>query len=167
MSENQLRIEVCIIRQRLELLDGDELVAGYRVSTSRYGCGQRENSQCTPLGEHAVAEMVGDGAAPGTVFTGREPTGEVWSEALDRAEPGRDWILSRILWLEGKEPGFNQGSNDEGSCDSHDRYIYIHGTSDLEPLGVPLSHGCVRMNLNDVIDLYDRVVPGTPVRIFP
>jgi len=167
LSTDELHIEVSVTKQRVQLLQGDEVVASYRASTSRYGCGQRAASQCTPLGEHVITASIGAGAAPGTVFIGRELSGEVWSEALDTAEPGRDWILSRILWLSGSEPGINQGSNAEGSCDSHDRYIYIHGTSDLEPLGVPLSHGCVRMNLHDVIGLADRAPVGTRVSIVP
>jgi len=167
LSTDKLHIEVSVTKQRLQLLQGNEVIASYRVSTSRYGCGQRAGSQCTPLGEHVIAESIGADATPGTVFVGREPTGEVWSAALDAAEPGRDWILSRILWLSGTEPGINQGSNADGSCDSHDRYIYIHGTSDLEPLGVPLSHGCIRMNLHEVVELAARVAPGTCVSIVP
>jgi lipoprotein-anchoring transpeptidase ErfK/SrfK len=167
LSTDQLHIEVSVTKQRLRLLLGEDVVATYRVSTSRYGCGQRAGSQCTPLGAHVIAESIGANTTPGTVFVGREPTGEVWSEALAAAEPGRDWILSRILWLAGTEPGINQGSNSEGSCDSQDRYIYIHGTSDLEPLGVPLSHGCVRMNLHEVTELADRVAVGTHVSIVP
>ena len=167
MNSKQLSIEVSITRQRVKLWQQDELLATYRASTSRFGCGQREGSQCTPLGEHIIAEKVGDAAEPGAVFVGREPTGEIWTETLDAQEPGRDWILSRILWLAGTEPGVNQGEGDEHSCDSKERYIYIHGTGDLEPLGVPLSHGCVRMNLHEVIELYSRVTVGTRVVIVP
>jgi hypothetical protein len=167
LNSKQLSIEVSITRQRVQLWQQDELLATYRASTSRFGCGQREGSQCTPLGEHVIAEKVGDAAEPGAVFVGREPTGETWTETLDAQEPGRDWILSRILWLAGTEPGVNQGEVDEYSCDSKDRYIYIHGTSDLKPLGVPLSHGCVRMNLHEVIELYSRVTVGTRVVIVP
>lgn len=165
MSSKQLSVEVSITRQRIQLWQQGELLASYRASTSRFGCGQREGSQCTPLGEHVIAEKVGDSAEPGAVFVGRELTGEIWTEGLDAQEPGRDWILSRILWLAGTEPGVNKGQSDEYACDSKDRYIYIHGTSDLEPLGVPLSHGCVRMNLHEVIELYSRVTVGTRVVI--
>ena len=164
---SSIEVEISVTSQRLQVLDGDNIVAAYRVSTSQYGCGQRGGSQCTPLGKHRVSEKFGDGADSGTVFVGREATGELWSEMLNAAGPERDWILSRILWLEGCEAGVNQGSNDEGSCDSKDRYIYIHGTSPLEPLGVPGSHGCIRMGIDDVIELYDRLAVGTQVNIVP
>lgn len=164
---HHMSVEISITRQRLQVLDDGNVIAAYRVSTSQYGSGQRSGSQCTPLGKHLISKKVGDGAESGTVFVARKPTGEVWSEMLSAANPERDWILSRILWLEGCELEINQGSNAEGSCDSKDRYIYIHGTSPLEPLGVPRSHGCVRMDVDDVIDLYDRLAEGTQVNIIP
>jgi len=160
-NDSNLRIEVSLTRQRLQLLDGAEVVAEYRVSTSRFGVMGREHSQCTPTGMHVVDEMFGAGEPPLMAFTGRVATGDIWSEELDTEEPDRDWILSRIMWLAGTEPGVNQG---EG-CDSKSRYIYIHGTTPLEPMGVPRSHGCVRMDPVEVIDLFDRVKPGTSVNL--
>ena len=95
------------------------------------------------------------------VFKAREPTGEIWTPALDAQAPGRDWILTRILWLEGLEPGKNKG----GTVDTRNRYIYIHGTNEEHKLGMPASHGCIRMRNADVIDLFDLVEVGTEVRI--
>ncbi|HHO69727.1 MAG TPA: L,D-transpeptidase, partial [Gammaproteobacteria bacterium] len=129
--------------------------------TARNGAGEQEGSECTPRGRHRIRACIGAGCAPGTVFLGRRPTGEVYSEALAAREPGRDWILSRILWLCGEEPGRNR----LGEVDSMRRFIYIHGCPDSEPVGEPRSHGCIRMTNRDVIDLFDRVAPGTPVLI--
>jgi len=145
------------------LLAGDEVRAEYLVSTSAYGPGEREGSQCTPRGAHTVDELIGDGAEPGAVFVGREPTGEVWSEQLNVEHPGRDWILSRIIWLSGSEPGVNQG----GDVDTKNRYIYIHGTTPDAPMGVPCSHGCVRMEMHEVIELFEQVEQGMSVQINP
>lgn len=105
--------------------------------------------------------MIGDGCPPNTVFVGRRPTGEIYDAALADAHPGRDWILTRILWLAGLEPGRNQG----GDRDTRGRYIYIHGTPDRTPLGVTGSRGCIRMRNADVIDLFGRVRVGTRVDI--
>ena len=133
----------------------------YPVSTARNGPGEQDGSECTPRGEHEIAEKIGAGADPGSVFVGREPTGEVCDRALFDAAPERDWILTRILWLSGLEPGRNQG----GEVDTRQRTIYIHGCPDALELGVPGSHGCVRMANDDVIDLFDRVEVGTRVQI--
>ena len=108
-----------------------------------------------------ICEKIGDGCAPGTVFVGREPTGETFAPELAQTEPERDWILTRILWLGGLERGRNLG----GSVDTQARFIYIHGCPDSTPLGVPGSHGCIRMSNRDVMDLFDRVEVGTPVQI--
>lgn len=165
-------IEISISRQSLRLLeDGNEL-ASYSVSTSAFGPGELDGSQCTPRGAHVVSELIGAGAKPGSVFVGREFTGEVWSKQLDEANPDRDWILSRIIWLDGCEPGVNQGKStdingNEQSCDTKHRYIYIHGTSPEEPLGVPYSHGCIRMDMHAVIELFDALEPDVPVQINP
>lgn len=110
-----------------------------------------------------VRARIGDGQAVGTVFVGRRPTGEIWSPALAAQFPERDWILTRILWLSGCEVEVNR----LGDCDTMQRYIYIHGTPDTEPMGVPLSHGCIRMRNADMLDLFDRVLVGTLVRIEP
>lgn len=115
----------------------------------------------TPRGRHRIRALIGADMPPGTIFRGRRPTGEVYSESLAAANPERDWILSRILWLGGLEPGKNR----YGEVDSQRRYIYIHGTPDSEPIGLPASIGCVRMRNEDVIDLFERVQAGTEVMI--
>lgn len=153
-------IEIELASQRLWLRDGEHSRC-YRVSTARNGPGERLDSECTPRGRHAIAEKIGAGAVPGTVFVGRRPTGEVYSEALGREAPGRDWILTRILWLEGLEPGVNLG----GAVDTRMRYIYIHGAPDSAEMGVPGSRGCVRMLSRDIVELFERVEVGTEVLI--
>ena len=117
----------------------------------------------TPRGRHTIRAKIGAGAAADTVFVGRRPSGEHYTPELREKHPGRDWILTRILWLCGEEKGRNRG----GNVDSQRRYIYIHGTPDTEPMGVPLSHGCVRMRNQDVITLFDQVGPGASVIIEP
>ena len=154
-------IEVDVAAQRLRLHRGGKVVAEWPVSTAAAGLGERNGSGCTPRGEHRVRLRIGAGCAPGTVFVGRRPTGEVHDAALAAANPGRDWILSRILWLTGCEPGRNRG----GDCDTLRRFIYIHGTPDGEPMGTPRSHGCIRMRNADVIELFDQVGNGTRVVI--
>ncbi len=133
----------------------------YAVSTATNGPGERRGSHCTPRGRHVVRAKIGAGAAPNTVFVGRRPTGEIWSPELAAQHPGRDWILTRILWLSGCEPGFNR----LGEVDTMRRYIYIHGSPDAVPMGVPGSIGCVRMRNADIIELFDLVPPRTPVEI--
>jgi len=157
-----MRIVVDITSQTLRLFDahGRE-IRQYRVSTALNGPGEREGSGCTPRGRHTVRAKIGAGAPSAAVFRGRRATGEVWSPEFAEAHPGRDWILSRILWLSGSEPGRNR----LGNFDSMRRYIYIHGTPDDQPMGVPLSHGCVRMRNADVIELFDLVPVGTTVDI--
>lgn len=155
------RIFVSLPEQRLVLFDGEAPLAEYPVSTGAAGAGEREGSGATPRGHHYLRAVIGAGLPAGTVFRGRRPTGEVYSETLGREHPGRDWILSRILWLCGLEPGFNR----LGERDTFRRYIYLHGTPDSEPMGVPRSHGCVRLRNADIIDLFDRVGPGTRVFI--
>jgi lipoprotein-anchoring transpeptidase ErfK/SrfK len=112
---------------------------------------------------HVIRAKIGQGLPPGAVLRGRRPTGQVFSETLHGAEPRRDWILSRILWLSGLEPGRNR----LGDVDTMRRYIYIHGTPDHEPMGVPFSHGCIRMRNADVCWLFDAVTPGTRVNLVP
>jgi lipoprotein-anchoring transpeptidase ErfK/SrfK len=157
-----MQINISIPQQTLTLLDaaGAEL-ATYTVSTALNGPGETKNSGCTPRGKHVIRAKIGAGCAPGTVFIGRRPTGEVYTPELGAQFPQRDWMLSRILWLSGCEVGFNR----LGNCDTMQRYIYIHGTPDSEPMGVPLSHGCIRMRNRDVIALFELVPVGTPVDI--
>nr|WP_067294863.1 L,D-transpeptidase [Marinobacterium profundum] len=161
MSER--RVRVSISRQQLELFEGDRLLQSYAVSTARNGPGEQEGSGCTPRGRHCIRAKIGAGQPLNAVFRGRRFTGEIYSQMLARTHPERDWILTRILWLSGCEPGFNR----LGMVDSMRRYIYIHGTPDTEPMGVALSHGCIRMRNADVLDLFERVVTGTLVEIDP
>lgn len=159
------RIVIDIEKQRLYLLadNGDRarLLREYEVSTAEKGGGQRYGSECTPLGKHKVRARIGEGLAPGTVLEGRRPTGEIFSGESAAREPKRDWILSRILWLSGTEIGHNR----LGDVDTMRRYIYIHGSPDTTSMGIPASHGCVRMRDHDVMELFDEVPAGTPVEI--
>jgi L,D-transpeptidase YbiS len=164
MNSNQqpLRIEISIADQQLRLLDAQgSIIARYAVSTALNGPGETRNSCCTPRGQHIVRAKIGAGAPSGSVFIGRRATGEVWTPELARQHPERDWILTRILWLSGVEPGFNRLAD----VDSMQRYIYIHGTPDDQPMGVAHSHGCIRMRNQDVIALFDAVPVGIPVNI--
>ncbi len=157
---NTARIHIDLTRQQLLFEQGRERV-NYCISTSRYGAGEVSGSECTPRGMHIVRARIGSGAPSGTVFVGRRPTGEICTPALYATAPDRDWILTRILWLSGTEPGRNR----LGRVDTLRRYIYIHGCPDAVPLGVPNSHGCIRMRNVDLIELFDRVAVGTPVMI--
>lgn len=157
-----MRIRVDVASQTLSLFGDDgACVRRYSVSTAKNGVGEEKGSNRTPRGRHVIRARIGAGAPLGAAFRGRRPTGEVWSPELADASPGRDWILTRILWLSGLEPGRNR----LGQVDSMQRYIYIHGTPDSEPMGVPLSIGCVRMRNRDVAELFDLVRAGTPVEI--
>ncbi|MBZ2168317.1 MULTISPECIES: L,D-transpeptidase [Marinobacter] len=157
-----LQINISIARQSLTLTGPDGgVVAEYPVSTGLNGVGEQDGSGRTPQGEHYVRAMIGADQPLGTVFRGRRPTGEIYSDELASNHPERDWILSRILWLCGLESGRNRGAG----VDTFRRFIYIHGTPDTEPMGIPMSHGCVRMRNADVIDLFERVEAGTPVII--
>jgi L,D-transpeptidase YbiS len=156
-----LHILISLQTQTLRLLRGDTLAREYPVSTARNGPGELQGSACTPRGAHIIRAKIGEGCEVGTVFVGRRPTGEVWNVALVEANPDRDWILTRILWLCGREPGKNRF----GEVDTLRRYIYIHGCPDDAPMGEPLSHGCVRMRNADVVELFDLVAPGTEVLI--
>lgn len=154
-------IHISLGAQRLRLHEGGSVIREYAVSTALNGAGERSGSEMTPRGWHRIRARIGAGCAPGTVFVGRRPTGERWSEQLAQQFPQRDWILTRILWLCGAEPGRNRF----GDVDTMRRYIYIHGCPDTAPVGVAGSHGCVRMRNSDVIELFERVPPGLPVLI--
>jgi lipoprotein-anchoring transpeptidase ErfK/SrfK len=155
------QIRVDLATQRLELLEDAAVLAVYPVSTARNGPGEFMDSGCTPTGALRIRIKIGAGCPENTVFVARRPTGERYTPELAAAQPGRDWILTRILWLTGDAPGHNRG----GRCDTLRRFIYIHGCPDSEPMGVPRSHGCVRMRNRDVIELFERVETGTPVNI--
>jgi lipoprotein-anchoring transpeptidase ErfK/SrfK len=157
-----MKIFVDIPTQTLELRDdAGELLRRYSVSTAANGAGEFSGSFCTPRGHHAVRAKIGAGMPANAVFVARRPTGEVYTPELGAQFPQRDWILTRILWLSGREPGYNR----LGDCDTMRRYIYIHGTPDTEPMGVPGSHGCIRMRNDELIELFDLVPAGTAVEI--
>lgn len=155
------RIDIDLSRQSLRLYDGRKLLREYRVSTAANGPGERNGSNCTPRGRHKIRAMIGDGVPEGTVFVSRRPTGEVYSPELRQRYPGRDWILTRILWLSGLEPGRNRLRE----VDTMRRYIYLHGTPEETALGQPGSHGCVRMANKDIVELFNLVEPGIEVEI--
>lgn len=156
------RIRISLPRQTLELRHSQgTLLARHAVSTAAKGAGEQRGSYQTPRGKHIVRAKIGAGQPANAVFVGRRPTGEIWTPALGAQFPDRDWILTRILWLSGAEPGFNR----LGQADTMRRYIYIHGTPEVTLLGQPGSHGCVRMDNGQLIDLFDRVAVQTPVNI--
>ena len=161
MSTPDALITVSLSRQRLSLRIDDRIVMDVAVSTAARGAGEQSGSECTPRGLHTIRARIGVGCALNTVFRGRRPTGEIYDQELARRFPGRDWILTRILWLSGLEPGKNR----LGNVDTMRRYIYIHGTPDDTPLGQPGSHGCIRMANADVMRLFDQVSVGTRVVI--
>jgi lipoprotein-anchoring transpeptidase ErfK/SrfK len=133
----------------------------YQISTAKNGLGEKNGSFCTPRGRHIVRAKIGAGQPMYAVFVRRRPTGEIWTPALHEQYPGRDWILTRILWLSGCEPGFNR----LGAVDTMRRYVYIHGTHELAEMGKPGSIGCVRMRSPDIVELFERVPPYTEVVI--
>jgi len=155
-------IRIDVASQTLDLLDAEGRVKHrYPVSTGARGVGEKNGSYCTPRGRHVIRAKIGASQPAGAVFVQRRPTGEIYGPELAARFPGRDWILTRILWLSGCEPGFNR----LGDVDTMRRCIYIHGTPDDVPLGQPGSKGCVRMGNANIIDLFDRVAVGTPVEI--
>lgn len=156
-----VQITISITDQVLKLFDGEQLIVQYPVSTALNGPGETQNSGCTPRGKHYIRAVIGEGQPENAVFVGRRFTGEIYNADLAQKYPERDWILSRILWLCGTEVGKNR----LGNVDTMQRYIYIHGTPDTEPMGIAKSHGCVRMRNSDLIRLYDLVSAGTPVLI--
>ena len=156
-----MKITVSIAAQELVLWDGEEPLARYPISSGKQGTGQLYGSGQTPLGRHIIRAKIGDGAPLRAVFVGRRATGEVYDEALKSRFPGRDWILTRILWLGGTEIGYNRS----GECDTQRRFIYIHGTPYEDLIGKPESHGCLRMKGADLLALYQQVSVGTPVII--
>ena len=155
-------IEISLAEQTLKLLDDKGgLVRSYSISTSRNGPGEKKDSFCTPRGRHIIRAKIGAGVAENTIFIGRRPSGEIYTPELGERHPGRDWILTRVLWLSGCELGFNRLRN----VDTMQRYIYIHGSPDSAHMGEPGSIGCIRMHNRDIIELFDQVAPGTPVDI--
>jgi len=157
-----MNIDIDAAAQTLALLEaGGKVLRQYSVSTAKNGLGEQNGSLCTPRGRHIVRAKIGAGAAPGTVFVGRRPTGEICTRDLLERHPGRDWMLTRLLWLSGCEPGRNR----LGEMDTMRRYIYIHGAPDGVEMGKPGSIGCIRMRNEDIVDLFDRVPVYVPVSI--
>ncbi|MBS1188772.1 MAG: ErfK/YbiS/YcfS/YnhG [Rhodocyclaceae bacterium] len=157
-----MRLHISIAGQRMALFDDNgQAVREYAVSTAANGAGEESGSYRTPRGQHIVRAKIGAGCPENTVFVRRRPTGEIWTPDLFAQYPGRDWILTRILWLSGCEPGRNR----LGSVDTMRRYIYIHGTPDLSEMGKPGSHGCIRMRNADIVELFDLVPAYMPVEI--
>jgi lipoprotein-anchoring transpeptidase ErfK/SrfK len=155
-------ITISLGKQSLKLFDDAEhLVREYAVSSAKSGAGEQCNSDCTPRGRHIIRAKVGAGQPLNAVFVGRRPTGELYTSELGERYPGRDWILTRILWLSGCEPGYNRLHH----VDTMRRFVYIHGTSDEQSIGRQASHGCIRMRNRDVLELFDQVAPGTRVDI--
>lgn len=157
-----MKIDITIATQQLDILDDDgKIVRQYRISSAKNGTGQENGSFCTPLGKHIIRAKIGAGQPVNTVFIKRRPTGEIYTPELAQQFPKRDWILTRILWLCGCEPGFNRF----GSVDTMRRYIYIHGTPDSVEMGKPGSIGCIRMRNSDLLELFDWVSARTQVEI--
>lgn len=157
-----MHIRISLPLQTLELHDQrGTLLRRYLVSTARNGAGELNGSFRTPRGRHIVRAKVGAGATPNTVFKRRRPTGETWTPQLAAQFPNRDWILTRILWLSGKEPGRNR----LGDVDTMRRYIYLHGAPDTVAMGAPGSIGCIRMRNQDIVELFDLIPVYTPVDI--
>ena len=155
-----MKLHLNIKEQQLTLIEPGRTTR-FSISTAANGAGEQTGSGCTPRGLHIIRAKIGAGLPENAVFIGRRFTGEIYSPALAQSNPERDWILTRILWLSGCEPGVNR----LGNVDSMRRYIYIHGTPDTEPMGVPASHGCIRMRNNDLLTLFNRVSVGTPLLI--
>lgn len=154
-------ITVSLSEQRLSLRRGTRIIFECAVSTAKNGAGEINGSECTPRGWHEIRAKIGVACAANTVFVGRRVTGEIYQPAMAQQQPGRDWILTRILWLSGLEKGRNRLGNVDTMC----RYIYIHGCPEDVPMGIPGSHGCIRMHNRDVIALFDLVSVGTQVLI--
>jgi lipoprotein-anchoring transpeptidase ErfK/SrfK len=157
-----MEIVISIPSQQLELYgDNGNIIRRYSISSAGKGVGQQYGSFCTPLGKHIIRAKIGAGQPVNTVFVRRRPTGEIYTPELGASYPGRDWILTRILWLSGCEPGFNR----LGQLDTMRRYIYIHGSPDTVEMGKPGSIGCIRMRNSDLLELFDLVDAGTKVEI--
>jgi lipoprotein-anchoring transpeptidase ErfK/SrfK len=154
-------LDISIPEQRLAIVDSGKEICSYPISTAKNGVGERLGSECTPRGWHVIRAKIGAKLPLNSVFVGRRPTGEIYDAGLGQQYPKRDWILTRILWLGGLEPGKNR----YGEVDTCWRYIYIHGTPDESLVGLPASHGCIRMKNADMLDLFNSVQAGVRVYI--
>jgi lipoprotein-anchoring transpeptidase ErfK/SrfK len=157
-----MKLHISVARQLMTVFDDEgRVLREYAVSTAKAGVGEVSGSYQTPRGSHVVRAKIGSGEPANTVFVRRRPTGEIWTPELAGQFPGRDWILTRILWLSGCEPGRNR----LGCVDTMRRYVYIHGSPDAAEMGVPGSHGCVRMRNADMVELFELVPCYTAVEI--
>ena len=157
-----MKLLVSVARQSMLLVDeAGVLIKEYPISTAKAGVGEISGSYQTPRGRHIIRAKIGAGQPENTVFVRRRPTGELWTPELAEQHPGRDWILTRILWLSGCEPGFNR----LGERDTMRRYVYIHGSPDNAEMGKPGSHGCIRMRNADIVDLFEQIPCYSEVRI--
>ncbi|MCS5708031.1 L,D-transpeptidase [Candidatus Berkiella cookevillensis] len=147
--------------QALYHFKDSKITKKYLISTAKNGVGEEMGSEKTPRGWHIIRAKIGDNQPINSVFVRRRPSGEIYSPDFSSAYPGRDWILTRILWLSGLEVGKNRF----GNCDTMKRYIYIHGSPDTKVMGVPSSKGCINMHNNDILELYSDVPVGTTVLI--
>ncbi|WP_243221473.1 L,D-transpeptidase [Methylobacter sp. S3L5C] len=159
--EVQDYLDIDIASQQLTIYVNGNSVRCYPVSTAKNGSGELMGSECTPTGWHKIRAKIGTGQPLNAVFIGRRATGEIYTTDLSKQYPQRDWMLTRILWLGGLEPGKNR----YGKVDSTWRYIYIHGCPDELMTDKPESHGCIRMNNADMLDLFNRVDAGIKVYI--
>jgi len=159
----QVEIEVSIQNKTLELINtvSREIIKSYTINTSKNGPGELAGSNCTPCGKHIVRAKIGANVPVNTIFRGRRPTGEVYKTGMRDEFPNRDWILTRILWLSGKELGKNR----LGNVDTMRRYIYIHGCPDDYEMGKDSTIGCINMKNNDLVELFDLIPVYTSVMI--
>lgn len=178
LSETSRVLIISVSEQKMTLLESHQSIAEYSISTARNGIGQKVNSYQTPLGLHRIKEKIGQDFPVGAIFESREWNKNIWTPASipssdediessnNKTIPSDDLITSRILWLEGLEPGRNMGCDSEGVLvDSYQRYIYIHGTNHEDQIGKPSSKGCIRMLNSEMITLFDRVKEGDLVWI--
>ncbi len=161
MNKPKSYLHISISNQILTLIAENKEVTLYPISTAKNGIGEKMGSECTPIGWHKIKVKIGYDQPLNTVYTARRATGEIYDTQLKEQYPQRDWILSRILWLGGLEPGKNR----YGNVDTTWRYIYIHGCPDELINGKADSHGCIRMKNVDVVDLFNRVETGLKVLI--
>ncbi len=154
-------IEIDIAKQQLQFFDLGNLVLSYTIASAKNGVGELSGSECTPRGQHIIRAKIGDNASINSVFVGRRQTGEIYQSSMREEFPKRDWILTRIMWLSGCEVGKNRLHN----MDTMRRYIYIHGCPDDDVMGVPSSHGCIKMRNSELIELFNQVKVYTPVLI--
>lgn len=154
-------LKISIKNQTLQLIKDNQLIKEYSISSAKNGPGEINGSEKTPRGKHIIRAKIGDQAPLNTVFIKRRPTGEIYHPELKTRFPTRDWILTRILWLSGLEVGKNR----LGNVDTMRRYVYIHGTPDEVPMGIPGSKGCIRMRNQQLVELFDIVPVGTEVFI--